>query len=892
MRTKRFIASALAITMVFSMFAANFNSTVADAAKVKVKSVKVSAPYAKQINIAKGKSVKLSTVVKVTPNKKANKKLKYVSKNKKIITVNSKGVVKAKAVGKTKIVVSSKKNKKKKATIKVTVFKSAIKKIKLNKSTVTLTPGETITLKASVTPKKKVSKDIVWYSSKAGVAKVSERGVVTAVAAGTTVIKASATDGSKKSAKCTVKVQQVTNIVSAEAIDSSTIRVTLSRAEALSLSSFQIQGKETVEGSYVRSYSVKALNSTDMINYDISIDSDKEEFYTNEYLKVSIPALSGAKSIEFKAKFRLMQCGLSESVITGEVGDFIGDNSISFGRYTTGEATYSVAGLPAGLSTKVENGILYISGTPTAVADNVIATATAVDETGKSVTKNIHILVGSDSTIVAYTKPVFLLSNQCVHKCSGMYVAGGSGSYSFNTTKDAGLMTLQNVDCSCDGSTFLFDNNKIQNLATGTYSKGILPAGDYSAACQITDSYNKALTINKTVNISVRDGVTVTGTLTDAAGAPISGEYVYADCLTSYDLYNMCNYNDGNFASEYPTDNTGKYVLRVYNGQTYDIYGCGAQAYNQPIMEAATVNLKSIYYKVTIPAVADNASLYSDKENSDYMNSDHGYDYTTYTLKRTDALDEYLYVRNGVAYVLPGTYNYRNSSTLYSHDQNGSIIGRYNMLLGFTVTDTDIIASPQLINQNKGTLSAGVPVNISIAGNSSGHVTFTAPDRGNYAFTSDAVNRNISCNESEFAAGKKLYETTHLNKGEIYTLYFTNYRGLPVSINNLMVTLQPEELPDSKGTLAIDTPVTVSIDSYSKCYLEFTAPEDGTYDFVSDVNDNTIAFDEKTFKSGDKPSISLYFNKGEYYKLYIENLDWSSATVNNIKVSKQPAENK
>lgn len=67
--------------------------------------------------------MKLTTTVKVSPNKSANKKVSYKSSNKKIATVSSSGYVKGIKTGKCKITVTSKKNKKKKAKITVTVVK-------------------------------------------------------------------------------------------------------------------------------------------------------------------------------------------------------------------------------------------------------------------------------------------------------------------------------------------------------------------------------------------------------------------------------------------------------------------------------------------------------------------------------------------------------------------------------------------------------------------------------------------------------------------------------------------------------------------------------------------------------------------------------------------------
>ena len=67
--------------------------------------------------------MKLTTTVKVSPNKSANKKVSYKSSNKKIATVSAKGVVKAIAPGTATITAKAADGSGKKATCKVTVNK-------------------------------------------------------------------------------------------------------------------------------------------------------------------------------------------------------------------------------------------------------------------------------------------------------------------------------------------------------------------------------------------------------------------------------------------------------------------------------------------------------------------------------------------------------------------------------------------------------------------------------------------------------------------------------------------------------------------------------------------------------------------------------------------------
>ena len=87
-----------------------------------------------------------------------------------------------------------------------------VSKITLNKTkaslSVTLTKKGTVTLKATVTPADALNTAVTWKSSNTKVAKVSKTGKVTAVGYGTCKITATAKDGSKVKATCTVTVTE------------------------------------------------------------------------------------------------------------------------------------------------------------------------------------------------------------------------------------------------------------------------------------------------------------------------------------------------------------------------------------------------------------------------------------------------------------------------------------------------------------------------------------------------------------------------------------------------------------------------------------------------------------------------------------------------------------
>ena len=131
-------------------------------------------------------------------------KITWSSSNKKIATVSSKGKVKGVKKGTATITarVGSKKY-----NCKVTVKQNTISvtKVKLNKSKADLDAGDTLQLKATVSPNNATNKKVTWSSSNSSVASVNSKGLVTAKREGTAYIYAKA--GSKK-ATCVVNVRE------------------------------------------------------------------------------------------------------------------------------------------------------------------------------------------------------------------------------------------------------------------------------------------------------------------------------------------------------------------------------------------------------------------------------------------------------------------------------------------------------------------------------------------------------------------------------------------------------------------------------------------------------------------------------------------------------------
>jgi len=163
-------------------------------------------------SVGKGKTMQLTATV--TPTNATNKAVTWKSSNTKIATVSSTGKVTAKSAGTVTITCTAKDGGGKKATCKVTVtepkppVKPTVKvtKLTLNKKAATLSPKETLTLRATVTPTTATNKAVTWKSSNTKIATVSSTGKVTAKAAGTVTITCTAKDGSGKKATCKITV--------------------------------------------------------------------------------------------------------------------------------------------------------------------------------------------------------------------------------------------------------------------------------------------------------------------------------------------------------------------------------------------------------------------------------------------------------------------------------------------------------------------------------------------------------------------------------------------------------------------------------------------------------------------------------------------------------------
>ena len=147
--------------------------------------------------IEKGKTVTLTATV--TPSTLSDKSVTWKSSNKKVATVSSKGKVKGVKAGTATITCTSK------ATGLSATCEVTVGYVKLDQTEVTVKKGKTVTLKATVYPSSLEDRSVTWKSSNKKVAKVTSKGKVKGVKAGTaTITCTSKATGLKTTCKVTV----------------------------------------------------------------------------------------------------------------------------------------------------------------------------------------------------------------------------------------------------------------------------------------------------------------------------------------------------------------------------------------------------------------------------------------------------------------------------------------------------------------------------------------------------------------------------------------------------------------------------------------------------------------------------------------------------------------
>ena len=181
------------------------------------------------ISLVEGDSETLTATV--SPSNATNKKVIWTSTDGSIASVDN-GKVTALKPGKTTIKATSDDGGKT-ATCQVTVNARVynVESVSLDRTSITLTEGDSQTLTATVYPSNATNKKVSWKSSNTSVATVSN-GKVSALKAGTATITVTTEDGGK-TATCQVKVNAKVYKVESVSLDKTSITLTEGSSQTL-----------------------------------------------------------------------------------------------------------------------------------------------------------------------------------------------------------------------------------------------------------------------------------------------------------------------------------------------------------------------------------------------------------------------------------------------------------------------------------------------------------------------------------------------------------------------------------------------------------------------------------------------------------------------------------
>lgn len=149
-------------------------------------------------------------IATVIPADASNKKLSWTSSNPSVAAVADDGTVTGLKAGTADISVTAGDGPA--AVCRITVNaeppvadKTEVTQITLNQTSVTLEPGQSLTLTANILPVNATNKTVIWRSGNPEIVSVTGNGTIKGQKAGTAIITASSTNG--KTASCTVTVR-------------------------------------------------------------------------------------------------------------------------------------------------------------------------------------------------------------------------------------------------------------------------------------------------------------------------------------------------------------------------------------------------------------------------------------------------------------------------------------------------------------------------------------------------------------------------------------------------------------------------------------------------------------------------------------------------------------
>lgn len=567
------------------------------------------------LTIKKGRSA----VIKATvgPNTTSNKKVIWKSSNSKIAKVSATGRVTAVRGGRATITAIAADGSGKKAICRVTV-RASVSSISFSKTNGKMYVGRTMQLSPVIKPADATNKKCAWSSSNDKVAMVNSEGKVYAVAAGTAVITAKATDGTGKKATYKVTVAKANTIASATVSDPQTVQVTLSGSQKLPASSFVVKASTVLNGTYNYTIPLDGVTTKDNKTYTIAL---RRGCSLSDYVRVCVYVDglygTGKSSIE---TYYSKDHSNRRVYMTYEL-----EQNESFSREFTvdrarGICKFTVDKLPDGVKyARKTNGSNAISFSGTVRKTGTTKTTIkSVDELGDIVTYIITWNVSSSSVIAAYYIPQYGMigTDNKYYSVSvkPTSVAGGSGKYTY----------------SIDG-----DDYGLSVDITGRVTGKIYQEGTYNLKVKITDDNDTKISTTVNCEINAKKAIKVEGYVKDINGNNLNG--------VSIMFYNQDKATPYLAWSGVTSRNYGSYSMDLFPGTYEVVISIGDDStylHNQKFDKSETGrNFVSDVLKLTV-----------NPDNAKYSVDDIGEWYDEYD--RQCGTNGYVYLVPGTSYTL------------------------------------------------------------------------------------------------------------------------------------------------------------------------------------------------------------------------------------------------
>lgn len=307
----------------------------------------------------------------VNPANASDKQVTWKTSNESVATVDINGLVSAVGKGTAQITATSREGNK--AAVCNIEVRQYVNSITMDRASASLNIGGTLQLNATVNPADANEKSLLWSSSNASVASVSQNGLVNGLATGTTVITATSKDGTAVKGSCTITVKQPVSAISLNNSamnlnlgSSGTLTVTVSPSNA-SNKNFSVRSSDTSIATVTKSGQSVIISAIRLGTSKITVTSEdgSHEATCDVTVSLSTTPINLALAVKKSGKrYYIPLSSYTASLTTGYTKEGItlssGSTSfiLAFNNATSSAKTFSEANALGTLPTQTQANVI------------------------------------------------------------------------------------------------------------------------------------------------------------------------------------------------------------------------------------------------------------------------------------------------------------------------------------------------------------------------------------------------------------------------------------------------------------------------------------------------------------------------------------------------------